>query len=211
MTPISVVLADDHQIMRASIRSILDGAADIKVIQEASNGLEALQLAQDLTPDVLLLDMEMPRLTGVQVAQRLQAEQSPVRILALSAHDDWQYIKGLLETGASGYLIKTEITGLIVEAVRGLAKGERGWISPQVARQMSNWRRSTNQSIQLPLTGKEKSVLRLVAQGKTNHEIKEFLGLSEKMVDSYLETTLAKLGVSSKAMAVKQATQAGMV
>lgn len=118
-----VVLADDHQGMRESIRYLLE-AADIEVVGEACNGLEALNLAENLTPDVLLLDIEMPGLKGIEVAQRLQAIKSPVRILILSAYDDKYYIEALLATGAAGYLIKGEPPQTIVKAVYNVANGE---------------------------------------------------------------------------------------
>ena len=134
-----VVLADDHAGLRSSIRTILERAPDIAVIGEASDGLQALRLVEALAPDVLLLDMEMPGLKGVEVAQRLKAAGSPVRILALSSYDDKQYILGSLANGALGYLVKEEAPEKIVAAVRGVARGERGWVSQRIAEQMATW------------------------------------------------------------------------
>jgi len=134
-----VVLADDHAIVRAGIRRILRSAPDIEVIGEASDGAEALQLVTQLKPDVLLLDMEMPVLNGVVVARLLKAAQSRVRILALSAYDDEQYIVGLLENGAAGYLTKEEVPKTIIEAVRGIAQGDIGWMSERVASRVPVW------------------------------------------------------------------------
>ncbi len=126
MTSIRVVIADDHPVMRDGIRNLLDKAIDIEVAGEAGNGVEALRLVEELKPDVLLLDMELPGLKGVEVAQRLQASGATVRILVLSAYDDQEYIRGLLASGAAGYLLKEEIPETIVEAIRGVARGERG-------------------------------------------------------------------------------------
>ena len=126
MTSIRVVIADDHPVMRDGIRNLLDKAIDIEVAGEAGDGVEALRLVEELDPDVLLLDMELPGLKGVEVAQRLQASGAAVRILALSAYNDEEYIRGLLASGAAGYLLKEEIPGTIVEAIRGVARGERG-------------------------------------------------------------------------------------
>ena len=136
MKTIRVVLAEDHPVVREGIRTLLERALDLVVVAEASDGQEALRLVEEMAPDVLLLDMEMPGLTGVEVARRLQAARSPVRILALSSHDDDQYIFGLLEAGAAGYLLKEEAPEAIVAAVRGVARGEVGWLSRSVAQKV---------------------------------------------------------------------------
>jgi DNA-binding NarL/FixJ family response regulator len=129
MEKIRVVIADDHAIMRVGIRNILSRSKEICVVGEASNGTEAIQLINDLNPDVLVLDMEMPVMDGVEVARRLRSDQSPVNILVLSAYDDRQYILEMLNMGAAGYLIKDEAPEVIVDAVQGVARGEKGWIS----------------------------------------------------------------------------------
>ncbi len=133
MSKIRVVIADDHAIMRVGIRNILARSPAICVVGEASNGAEAIDLVNELVPDVLVLDMEMPVMDGVEVARRLQANQAPVKILVLSAYDDRQYILEMLNMGASGYLIKDEAPEVIVDAVQGIAKGEKGWISRKAA------------------------------------------------------------------------------
>jgi DNA-binding NarL/FixJ family response regulator len=133
MDKIRVVIADDHAIMRVGIRNILSRSNEICVVGEASNGAEAIQLVSELSPDVLILDMEMPVMDGVEVARRLQANKSPVRILVLSAYDDRQYILEMLNMGAAGYLIKDEAPEVIVDAVQGIANGSKGWISRKAA------------------------------------------------------------------------------
>jgi DNA-binding NarL/FixJ family response regulator len=137
MAAIRVALTDDHPKVRASIRHLLEQAMDIVVVGEASDGAEALRLVADLAPDILLLDVEMPGMSGVEVARRLKAAGAPVRVLALSAYDDEQYVGELLATGAAGYLTKDEAPEAIVEAVRGVARGEKGWFS----RRTALWRR----------------------------------------------------------------------
>jgi DNA-binding NarL/FixJ family response regulator len=122
MRPIRVALADDHPVVRIGVRSMLEKAPDIVVVGEASDGAGALCLVAELAPDILLLDVEMPGMTGIEVARQLQASGSPVRILALSAYDDAQYIAGLLASGAAAYLTKDQAIEMIVEAVRGVAK-----------------------------------------------------------------------------------------
>ncbi len=210
MTATRVVLADDHPIVRTGIRNLLEKAPDIDVVGEANDGAEALRLVQELAPDVLLLDMEMPGLTGTEVARQLKAAGSPVRILALSAYDDKQYILGLLSSGAAGYLTKEEVPETIVEAVRGVARGEEGWVSRRVAAQMAAWTRSEELD-KTSLTSREVDVLRLVVAGKTNQEIGAALGISDKTVEKHLESVFSKLGVSSRVEAAVRAVREGLV
>ena len=133
MDKIKVVIADDHAVMRVGIRNILARSNEISVIGEASDGQQAIVLIDNLKPDVLILDMEMPVMDGVEVARWMQITSSPVRILVLSAYDDCQYILEMLNMGAYGYLIKDEAPEVIVDAVRGIANGEKGWISRKAA------------------------------------------------------------------------------
>ena len=128
-----VVLADDHPRVRKGMRNMLQRIPDIEVIGEASDGLQAVEMVNKLSPDILLLDMEMPVMDGTEVAARLREMGSPVYILVLSAHDDQQYIQCMLDAGASGYLIKEEVPEKLVDAVKGVARGEKGWVSKRVA------------------------------------------------------------------------------
>jgi DNA-binding NarL/FixJ family response regulator len=208
MTSIRVVLVDDHPIVRAGIRHLLEKAADIVIAGEASDGKEALQLVEELNPDVLLLDMEMPGLSGVQVAEQLHKAGARVRILALSAYDDKQYIQELLAKGAAGYLIKEEAPEAIVEAVRGVARGERGWLSRRVAAKISAWMGEAEQD-RKGLTTREIQVLQGIVDGKTNQEIGLALSISEKTVEKHLEAVYNKLGVASRVEAAVYAVREG--
>ena len=211
MSPTRVLLVDDHQVVRAGIRNLLERAPDIVVVGEASDGAEALRMVQELSPDVMLLDMEMPGLNGNEVASQLQQAGSPVRILALSAHDDKQYIQELLANGAAGYLIKEEVPEAIVEAVRGVSRGEQGWVSRRVAAQMTTWMREEHQDDRMGLTSREVQVLQAVVAGKTNQEIGLELGISEKTVEKHLEGIFSKLGVASRVEAAVHAVREGWV
>jgi DNA-binding NarL/FixJ family response regulator len=210
MADIRVVLADDHPMLREGIRSRLEKEPDITVVGEASDGAEAIKLAEELQPHILLLDMEMPGLTGVEAARRLRGVNSPVRILALSAYDDWYYIQALLSSGAAGYLTKEEAAENIIEAVRGVARGEEGWFSRRVAAQMMGWHQSDGVD-RSGLTNRELDVLRLVADGRTNLEIAKSLGISVKTVEKHLEGVYTKLGVASRVEAAVHAVREGLV
>lgn len=209
MSPIRVVLADDHPVVRAGIRNLLEKVVDIEVVGEASTGLEALNLVDNVRPDVLLLDMELPDIKGTEVAQRLQSSKSPVKILALSAYDDGVYIRELLELGAAGYLIKEEAPDTIVEAVRGVAYGEQGWVSRRIAAQMVSWVRGDERE-GLKLTAREMEVLKHVVEGNTNQNIAAKLGISEKTIEKYMEAIFAKLGVASRVEAAVYAVREGL-
>lgn len=206
MPPIRVLLVDDHPVVRQGIRNLLEAQDDIKIVGEASGGTEAIKLVKDLSPDVMLLDMEMPGIKGTQVARQIKDEGLPVRVLALSAHDDKQYIRELLSSGAAGYLVKEEVPETIVDAVRGVAFGEQGWVSRRIAAQMSTWMGGEEED-QNSLTPREVEVLKGVVAGKTNQEIGLSLGISEKTVEKHLEGVYKKLGVASRVEAAVHAVR----
>lgn len=210
MSKVSVVLADDHPITREGIKKFLISSIDIELVGEAEDGEEALHLANQLQPDVLLLDMEMPKMKGVDVARQLKENGSRVHVLALSTYDDKQYIIGILSAGACGYLTKEEVPENILEAVRGVARGEQGWVSRRVAALMSTWTREEEKEDDL-LTSREIQVLRQVVEGKTNKEIGYDLGISQKTVEKHLEFVYSKLNVNSRVEAALFAVKEGYV
>lgn len=210
MEKIRVILADDHPITRAGIRRFLEKASDIEIIAEAENGEQALHMALDQKPDVLLLDMEMPGLSGVEVAKALKTSGAQIRILALSSYSERQYIFGVLSSGALGYLSKEEIPQTIVDAVRGVARGEKGWLSRKVAAILSTWTQS-NDLDEKQLTDREIDVLRGLVSGQTNQEIGQFLRISPKTVEKHLESIYAKLKVASRVEAAVLAIQENLL
>ena len=210
MASIKVVIADDHPVVRLGIRTMLERAEDIQIIGEAVNGPDALRLAKELTPDVLLLDMEMPGMEGSEVAQKLNAERTNVRILALSAHEDRYYIQQLLANGASGYLVKDEVPETIIDAVRGVYQGEQGWVSRRIAALMTAWV-SDREEMTGELSDRETEVLRWMVAGHTNLEIAQELGISQKTVEKHLDSIYTKLKVLSRVEAAVRAIKEGLV
>jgi len=208
MGTIRVVLADDHPVVRAGIRNELQ-AAGIQVIGEAANGEETLRLVERLRPDVVVLDVEMPGLNGLEVTRRLRASQSALPILVLSAHDHNSYVFGLLEAGAMGYVLKDEALEVIVMAVQAAAQGE-AWLSPKVAAKVTA-RAMGYEKSQPPLTARELEVLRLMAKGLDNQHIAEKLCLAERTVKYHAGNIYRKLRVSSRAEAVLWAVRQGLV
>lgn len=209
MKEIRVVLADDYPLIRESVRNLLEKAEGITVIGEAADGHEALAMVSALEPEVLVLDMEMPGLSGLKVTQQLQLEESPVRVLVISAYDDKQYIQGLLKTGAAGYLVKSEVTpDMIINAIRGVAGGEKNWVSPRLFHQI--FETSTEASPKV-LNNQEKEILRLVIAGKTDREIGSVLDLTEEQVQTHLDAIFNKLDVVSRVKAALRAVREGLV
>ncbi len=205
-----VVLADDHDVVRAGIRHLLRKAPDIQVVGEARDGNEAIQMVEQLEPDVLVLDMEMPAVNGVEVAQQLHEEGSQVKILVLSAHEDRHFILEVLDTGVSGYLTKDEVPETVIEAVRGVSRGEEGWVSPRIAAKIAIWLRNFPHPAR-DLNPSEREVLRLISQDLTNAEISTTLGITERLVERHIESAQAKLGVVTRSEAVLIAKQEGII
>jgi DNA-binding NarL/FixJ family response regulator len=208
MSEITVILADDHPIVRRGIRNMIEGAVGIKVLGEASLGKEALDMVEQMAPEVLLLDMELPDMTGNDVIVALKEKQSPTIILALSAFLDKEFITQSLVNGAAGYLVKDEVPENIIEAIRGVARGERGWVSRQVAAHLSTWMQEQSEQDK-KLTPRETEVLNGVVNGKTNQEISYSLGISEKTVEKYLDRIYTKLNVASRVEAAVMAVREG--
>lgn len=188
---IRVLIADDHRVVRAGIRLLLEQTPDITVVAEAGDGKEALRLHEKFRPHVLLLDVEMPNGSGIEVAQQLKGTDAPAKILVLSAHNDSAYVSRLVESGAAGYLLKEEAPGYVVDAVRRVAAGESGVFSPGVPEILEDpWMAG--------LTDAEMAVVRLVVEGMTNRAIAAELGITEKAVEKRLENVFKKWGVNSR-------------
>ena len=206
---VRVVLADDHALVREATAELLERAGGIHVLGQAADGLEALRLVGALRPDVLLLDLAMPGLDGLEVTRRARELSPSTAIVALTAHEEQPYVLAMLEAGASGYLSKTSRGREVVQAVRAAAAGEAVF-SASIARRVARSALGTD-GHGPPLTPRELDVLRAAARGLGNKQIAAELGMSARTVQTHLTRVFAKLGVDSRTAAVLLALREGWV
>jgi NarL family two-component system response regulator LiaR len=212
---IKILIADDHAFVREGTRRILEQEPDLEVVAEAGNGEEAVALASDLKPDVAIIDVAMPKLDGIEATRRIKALCPAVAVLVLSAYDDDQFVFGLLEAGAAGYLLKSVRGHEIVDAIRAVDAGE-SVLHPSVARKVLNRFASVSNRAQRKkplelLTEREMEVLKLVTRGLSNKDIADGLSLSIRTVQGHLANIFNKLRVSSRTEAVVHALKEGWV
>jgi DNA-binding NarL/FixJ family response regulator len=210
MAEISVLIADDHPVVCKGIRTLLESAVGIQIVGEAYSGAEALEKIEGLKPDVVLLDMELADMSGVDVIKKLNEHEIHPQVLGLSSYDDREFISQLLSNGAAGYLLKDEVPEQIIEAIRGVARGETGWVSRKVAAKLSQILQRDKEG-NTDLTPRELDVLRHVVEGKTNGEIGVSLGISEKTIEKHLDTIFRKLGVVSRVQAAVMAIRENLL
>lgn len=201
---IRVLLVDDHPSLRFGLRVLLEQDAEITVIGEVSSGREGLYAIERDPPDVVILDCQMADMDGVTLAQTLRQRGIATRVLALSSYDDPEYVYGMVQAGALGYLLKSESPPLIVEAVKTLE--HKSWFSPSVAKRLVQGLR---RGVSSPLTAREQEVLRGVGRGQTGHEIAADLHLSERTVRQHVAAILQKLNVKNRTEAVVEAARRG--
>ncbi len=210
MSKIRIVLADDHGVVRQGFRRILEAQADMEIVGEASNGREALEAAVKLSPDVVVMDVAMPELNGIEATRRMAEAAPRTRVLALSMHKDSVYVREILRAGARGYLLKDAVDEDLIAAVRAVARGE-GYLSPGVADAvLTDYRQHVTDPIDL-LTSREREVLQLIAEGKTNKEIATTLNLSVYTVDAHRGRIMEKLNLHSTGELVRFAIRKGLV
>jgi DNA-binding NarL/FixJ family response regulator len=211
--PIRVLVADDHTIVRSGIRHVLEGEPGFDVVGEASTGTEAFELAMELHPDVVVLDISMPGESGLQIAARLGTVSSPPRVLILSMHDNPEYVLESVRAGAHGYLLKDTAATELRSAIRAVCRGE-SYFSPPVASRLSAAVRGEHETPAAPLeqlTGREREVLEGVARGRTNKEIAAELGISYRTVETHRESLMKKLQIRTVAELTRFALSAGIV
>ena len=210
MSKIRIVLADDHSVVRQGFRRILEAQTDMEIVGEASNGREALDSAAKLSPDVVVMDVAMPELNGIEATRRMGEAAPRTRVLALSMHKDSVYVREILRAGARGYLLKDAVDEDLIAAVRAVARGE-GYLSPGVADAvLTDYRQHVTDPIDL-LTSREREVLQLIAEGKTNKEIATTLNLSVYTVDAHRGRIMEKLNLHSTGELVRFAIRKGLV
>lgn len=207
---IRILLADDHALVRHGFRMILAAQPDMEIAGEAGNGREAVELAQKLKPDVVVMDVAMPELNGIEATRRLIELAPRARVLALSMHKDAVYVREILRAGARGYLLKDSADADLIAAVRAIAKGE-GYLSPGVSDAvLSDYRRHVTDPLDL-LTSREREVLQLIAEGKTNKEIATLLNLSVYTVEAHRGRLMEKLNLHSTGELVRFAVRSGLI
>jgi two-component system response regulator NreC len=207
---IRILLADDHAVVRQGFKMILAAQPDMEIVGEAGNGREALDLAGQLQPDIVVMDVAMPELNGIEATRRLADLAPRTRVLALSMHKDSVYVREILRAGARGYLLKDSISSDLLAAVRAVARGE-GYLSPGVSDAVLNdYRRHVTDPIDL-LSSREREVLQMIAEGKTNKEIAVVLNLSVYTVDAHRGRIMEKLNLHSATDLVRFAVRCGLI
>lgn len=213
-TPVRVLLADDHAIVRKGIRDFLEEDPELSVVAEAPNGAEAVRLAREHLPDVAVLDIQMPVMTGIDAAREIKAQVPRVRVLVLTAYEDDPYIFALLRAGADGYILKNADADEIIRAVKAVAAGGKVLdpaVAARVVAQMNTGRPAAAAEQIEPLSEREIEVLRFAAQGLTNKAIGQTLQISDRTVQGHLASIYGKLAVSSRTEAVTRALKLGWI
>lgn len=214
---IKVLITDDHQVVRDGLSAILQTKDDIAVVGEARDGVEALEKARQLQPDVILMDISMPRMNGVEATRKIKELLPHIRVVVLTMYEEEEYIFDLVKTGVSGYLLKNSDSALIVKAIRAAAKGE-SFLHPTVAGKilteftnLSENRGKKPSKGKNELTEREQEVLQHIAEGKTNKEIANQLSISEKTVKNHVRNIFHKLDVFDRTQAAIQAIRRGII
>jgi len=212
--PIRVILADDHAVVRKGIREFLEEDPEIVVVAEAGDGGEAIRLVGEHHPDVAVLDIQMPRVTGIEATRQIKAAFPDVRVLILTAYEDDPYVFALLRAGADGYLLKSADPDDLVRAVKATAAGGKVLdpaVAGRVVAQMASGRPAAASEQVEPLSERELDVLRLAGQGLTNKAIGLDLNISDRTVQGHLANIYGKLGVASRTEAVTKALKLGWI
>jgi DNA-binding NarL/FixJ family response regulator len=205
-----VMIADDHGIVRSGLRMLLERQPDIEVVGEASDGAEAREMAIRERPDLAILDVKMPKLTGLQATREIRAQAPDVAILILSMYDDERYLFEALKAGASGYVLKAQADSDLIDAVRAVERGEP-FLTPEAQRALIQDVLGESSNREDELTPREQEVVKLVAEAHTNREIAGILHLSEKTVENHRSNAMRKLGMRDRVELVRYAIRKGLI
>ncbi|MEI2703425.1 MAG: response regulator transcription factor [Baekduia sp.] len=206
-----LLIADDHGIVRGGLKVLLEQQPDMTVVAEAEDGQQALEMALAHRPDLCVLDVSMPKLTGLQVAREIRAHLPDVAVLMLSMHDDDSYLFEALKAGAGGYVLKREADQFLVDAIRAVAEGSSFLTNAAQSALVRTWLADPAATPEEPLSPREQEVLKLIAEAHTNRQIGEILHLSEKTVESHRGNILRKLGMRDRVELVRYAIRRGLV
>jgi DNA-binding NarL/FixJ family response regulator len=211
---IRILLADDHALVRRGVRLILEQQSDLRVVAEASDGAEAVALRREIEVDLAILDIAMPRMTGLQAAREIARRREPPPILMLSMHDNEQYFFEALKLGASGYVLKSVVDEDLVEACRAAIRGEAFVYPGAMGAIVRDYLDRLARGERVPetvLTPREDEVLKLVAEGRSSKEIARILSISIKTVDKHRANILSRLGMSDRTHLTRYAIRAGLI
>jgi DNA-binding NarL/FixJ family response regulator len=206
-----LLIADDHGIVRGGLRLLLDRQPDMEVIAEACDGVEAVQLALRERPDVCVLDVSMPRMTGLQATVEIKSHAPDIAVLLLSMYDDERYLFEALQAGAAGYVLKQEADTALVRAVRAVVRGEPFMTNAAEPSLLREWMADDSTGPVEPLTLREREVLKLIAEAYTNKAIAETLHLSEKTIESHRANLMRKLEMRDRVELVRYAIRRGLI
>ena len=205
-----VLIADDHGIVRSGLRLLLERQGDIEVVAEAADGAEARELAVRERPDLAILDVRMPKLTGLQATREIKQQAPEVAVLILSMHDDERYLFDALKAGAAGYVLKTQADTDLLDAVRAVERGEP-FLTPEAQRALIKEMLEHGPDGADPLTPREEEIVKLVAEANTTRQIAEILHLSEKTVENHRANAMRKLGMRDRVELVRYAIRRGLI
>ena len=204
---VEIFLADDHGVLRAGLRALLNSEDDLEVVGEAASGDEALRLAAELRPDIVLLDLNMPGPGGIEITRQLREVLPETRVLVLTVHEDEGLLREAIDVGASGYIIKRAVESELINAIRAVARGDL-YIHPAMTRALLREpakRTRAPAGAQESLTPRETDVLRLIVRGYTNRQAAEELGLSVRTIETHRANLMGKLGLKSRVELVRWA------
>jgi DNA-binding NarL/FixJ family response regulator len=206
---IRIVLADDHKILRDGLRNVIEKVSHLKVVGEADDGREALKLCSKLKPDIVIMDVSMPGMNGIEATRQIILENPECRVIALSMHSDKTFVKGMFKAGAFGYMLKDADSGELIKAIKSVSANQK-FVCSKISVVILNELINNSQDEEIGLSPREKEILQLIAEGKSSKEIGEVLFLSSKTVDVHRKNIMDKLELHTLPELTKYAIRCGL-